>query len=87
MIKAFKLVKKTMQCYLHLLAKPPASLSRQTKITFLSRYQMRTDSLFLDGLVGGMFLFFLMYTGETCMFKQLQWKRKEEELSRPCWKG
>ena len=55
---------------------PSLSQTSQTpvktdKVTFLSyamgRYQTRTGSLFLDGLVGGMFLSFLMDTGETCM--------------------
>ena len=55
---------------------PPLSQTSRTpdetdKVTFLSyamgRYQTRTGSLFLDGLVGGMFLSFLMDTGETCM--------------------
>ena len=55
---------------------PPLSKTSQTpdktdRVTFFSytmgRYQRRTGSLFLDGLVGGMFLSFLMDTGETCM--------------------
>ena len=32
----------------------------------VARYKARTGSIFLDGLVGGMFLSFLLDTGEKC---------------------